>query len=508
MGCAVSSLAVPMTKPTSNEIHAMDRQIAHANKVVHIHDKKKTPTTIIFMGSKQNKNIDISKKHRELFREILRVDDGAKMIDVKNQEYLKPEDIPDGKSYSDVFTIDDSDTKFGNLYVKCEIVSKFSLYEFKRGPMNIMPFLQSQNIFLQFRKFKTIREATIGFLHSIHPVATLKTELREDLDNYLKSMPLKHEEFEELFSTIDLDDAQQGRGSITFPSYDLVINSFGFGNGDARITTKAFEVRCAPDDAPILKKLFTRISLMSKYKVHFMPNGMLQISGQAAYKNALCSHNEYLSKFATFPVYGISRTQMSQLRPEILQQQGIHRILSTNQTEHNGRWLIETTNQHIERAKTSIDTIIRNNKNFPNEGPNPSRINPEYIHDDIVKLSQDMTDAYSQKRDTPLDTYKSPPTYNPRMISYNLNSNDSPDKLTYKQVATKQTLPNDSTDIIQPTYTEIDWKAQMEKIRQETLDACKQMTQDLIESNNKSLLKISMKKLTKRHVIMIKRWTN
>ena len=104
-----------------------------------------------------------------------------------------------------------------------------------------------------------------------------------------------------------------------------------------------------------------------------------------------------------------------------------------------------------------------------------------------------MTDAYSQKRDTPLDTYKAPPTYNPRMISYNLNSNVSnvsSEKLTYKQVvSTTKILPNESTNVIQPTYTEIDWKAHMENIRKETLDACKQMTQELIVRNNEKITK-------------------
>ena len=211
-----------------DEMSLLDRRIEHANKVVQIHDKIQTPTIIIFSGSKTNQNINISQKHRELFREILKIDENAKVLDDNDKEYSAPEDIPDGMSYSKAFTIDDSDKKFGSIYVKCTILSTFSLWELKNGPMNIMQHLKENNIFFQFRKFKTIREASIGFLHSIHPIATLRSELREDLNTYLKSMTLNKEEFETLYHNTDVEEVQEGRGEIVFPSYDLVVNNIGY----------------------------------------------------------------------------------------------------------------------------------------------------------------------------------------------------------------------------------------------------------------------------------------
>ena len=64
--------------------------------------------------------------------------------------------------------------------------------------MNIMDYLKTNRTFLKFRKFKTTREATIGFIHSVHPNATLRTELRDNLDTWMKSIELKPDEFEEL----------------------------------------------------------------------------------------------------------------------------------------------------------------------------------------------------------------------------------------------------------------------------------------------------------------------
>ena len=76
-----------------------------------------------------------------------------------------------------------------------------------------------------------------------------------------------------------------------FPTYYIVSTKFGYGNGKNRISTYAFEIRCAPDDAVPLKKLLTRISLSSTNDIKFIPTGMLQMLGQTAYKNALKSQN-------------------------------------------------------------------------------------------------------------------------------------------------------------------------------------------------------------------------
>ena len=49
----------------------------------------------------------------------------------------------------------------------------------------------------------------------------------------------------------------------------------------------------------------------SANELNFMPTGMLQLSGQNAYKNVLRSHNAYLQNIATFPLYNTPPEQMS-----------------------------------------------------------------------------------------------------------------------------------------------------------------------------------------------------
>ena len=51
---------------------------------------------------------------------------------------------------------------------------------------------------------------------------------------------------------------------IVFPAFDLHMRRTSFGNGNKRISTIAFEFRCHPDNAFILKALLSRISFDDK----------------------------------------------------------------------------------------------------------------------------------------------------------------------------------------------------------------------------------------------------
>ena len=73
--------------------NVLDRRIAHANKVVTLHDGFETPLALVFYGSNNEVNMKISQKHRELFGEILKIDATAKFKDTKGNEYGTPTDI-------------------------------------------------------------------------------------------------------------------------------------------------------------------------------------------------------------------------------------------------------------------------------------------------------------------------------------------------------------------------------------------------------------------------------
>ena len=77
-----------------------------------------------------------------------------------------------------------------------------------------------------------MKEATVGFLREIHPYATLKTDLMEDLNILLQSVDLKPDEITQLsHQTPEEEDAmEETENEIVIPAYDLVNRKFGFSN--------------------------------------------------------------------------------------------------------------------------------------------------------------------------------------------------------------------------------------------------------------------------------------
>ena len=114
--------------------------------------------------------------------------------------------------------------------------------------MNTVQYLKNHNILLQVPKFKTFVKATIGSLSCQYLKSTLKQDLHEDLDLYLKTVPLKPEEIA-FINKPRHEDEMEEENKVSISAYSIVPNKFGFGNGTERITAYAFKIRCNPSDA-------------------------------------------------------------------------------------------------------------------------------------------------------------------------------------------------------------------------------------------------------------------
>ena len=474
----------------SKTASVLERKIAHANKITLINEKHTTPTTIKFYRKKGEVSNEITKKHRALFTALLQLDENAVFLDQNDNECETAEDIPDGIEYDKKFIID-TDNRRGITYVQCKIRSKFTVYDLKNGKINLLSFLQDNGIYLQYRKFKTMKEATIGFLRDIHPDATLKTDLREDLNLLLKSVPLKPDELTTLMKNTPVDDdgmedgMEEDNNEIVIPAYDIVNNKFGYGNAKDRVSTRVIEIRCDPDNAQILKKLLTRISLSSTNAISFMPTGMLQLSGTEIFKRSISAHNAYLDNFATFPVYEIYPEDMSLIRDQLLSSPYINRILKTKSSTTTGRWLIETTTRKMTQAQKHCEHTLTNMHQTSDQQHLPSMLNPELVDDDMLLLSQQLEKKYKDISPSTYTTHQhAPTTRGPVLASYNLQPSQQTKSYREATIPTQQSVTQEK-DIIEPTYTPIDWESKMEEIRISTINECIQQTTNMIEASEK-----------------------
>ena len=100
-----------------------------------------------------------------------------------------------------------------------------------------------------------MKEVTIGLLSDMHPDVILKTDLREDLNLLLKSVPLKRDELTKLMKNapVDEEEIEKDNNKIFILAYDIVNNKFGYGNAKDRVSTRAIGFRCDLNNAHILK---------------------------------------------------------------------------------------------------------------------------------------------------------------------------------------------------------------------------------------------------------------
>ena len=78
------------------------------------------------------------------------------------------------------------------------------------------------------------------------------------------------------------------------PSYYVTKATIHYGNGKNRISTSAYQIRCAPQHAELFKVIFCGINNESKYELRLYPEGSILLDGPEKYRSILKSQNEYL----------------------------------------------------------------------------------------------------------------------------------------------------------------------------------------------------------------------
>ena len=250
----------------------------------------------------------------------------------------------------------------------------------KYGPRNIMNTLQQQQAFIQFRKYSTHHEVCIGWFKYISTSITLQSSAKLRVDNLLKTAHLTATEIDSLTSTNhksvtgstyttsrkhtgDHDENDEWK-EIVFPAYDLHMRSISFGNGDTRISTIVFEVRCHPDNVSILKIILSRISSddkdpSSEETIHFVPYGLIQYSSPECYRHQIIMNNNFPHKVAIIIIFNIdSEIMYFELLSSLKQDPRFKGIERTHSTDSDGKWIIITTKTSKEEAIVIIDSLI------------------------------------------------------------------------------------------------------------------------------------------------------
>ena len=187
----------------------------------------------------------------------------------------------------------------------------------KYSDHSIMSTLQSLRTWVTFNEFDTHRVASIGFLKYVSTGLTLhSTTKQRDVNELIKVNLniidiLALQEFIPVITYSSTNnkcipggnrkDTNTQDNTIVFPAIDLSIKRVGFGNSTARLTTVAFEMRCNPSHATLLKPILIQAPVLdpvspSNNHIHFIPYGLLQTTDAITVKNQFTQQNRFLDQ--------------------------------------------------------------------------------------------------------------------------------------------------------------------------------------------------------------------
>ena len=179
-----------------------------------------------------------------------------------------------------------------------------------------MSTLQSLPIWVTVNKFAIHRVVSIGFLKYVSTGLTLHSTAKKCVTNALMNVDLNESDISELHACIYVtthlttNDTRNPDGNrkepdtqdntIGFPAFDLSTKSVGFGNSNARVTIVAYEIRCHPAHATLLKSNFIQSSVLDPFPlsnnhIHFVPYCLLQTTDATIVKNQITQQNHFLA---------------------------------------------------------------------------------------------------------------------------------------------------------------------------------------------------------------------
>ena len=317
-----------------------ERIIAHADEVKFINNRYTTLITVEFGSSESENSVNQLVKHWKIFIAIKLLDLSAS-ITIKDKVITNLQEFPMGTEYTEYFdVITDKKTKYPRFFGHHDINSTLTESAMKYSDHNIMSTLQSLRTSINFNKFDTYRVASIGFLKYVSTGLTLHSTVKQRVVNILMQVNLNEEDISALQAYIPIisdstsnnkrllngnrKDPSTPDTTLVFPAFNLSTKRVRFGNGNSRVTTVAYEIRCHPAHATLLKSIIIQASVLdpvppSDNHMHFIPYGLLQTTDANTVKNQITQKNRFFDQTGIVPILNITpETMQSGLKDRLL----------------------------------------------------------------------------------------------------------------------------------------------------------------------------------------------
>jgi len=265
-----------------------------------------------------NLKFNPSNSMRLLFQEMLKYDSTITVTTDKDdtQLQLNVDSIPTTETeFTKYFTVM-QDTRPANntphIIVGCRLMSDRTIREIKfdtTTQTKFIDWLAKEKIFLESNALGITKTATVGYLLKLHTRITNRNTLKELLREELSAICIDPDLAVELDPTMKAKQLEAMSNGDMFvpelPQFEVYNTKISHGRDKSKVETFVFGIKCAIENARLLKEFFTRLGNPMELDTRmgvFLPNGTVHVIGVDAYKKLLCDNNEYLQTITTVPV--------------------------------------------------------------------------------------------------------------------------------------------------------------------------------------------------------------
>jgi hypothetical protein len=340
-----------------------------------------TPIKIEFVVPSSQNAFNLNKSHLAILKLMKEKDPTMEVVPSQEgkAKFTDLLEFPANETdYNALFehAVDKQPTDARKIIVRHSLITNLKFSDLKFQNAKLMDHMFTNKIWVHYNQSNSLQVAALGFIQGVHPRVTHRdgflTELHDAIQlemNETERLSIKN-----LLPAGKKQDLEEGEIAKPEIKLEVVARTLGYGNGDGRIKTEAFEIRVPLEIRVEIKEIMTRLGSKDLIpKGRFIPYGLVQTVGAEVYKKMLRMQNDYLTNFRIVPVFGITpkalkhviaiyqdgREQQMTLQQFILDDESVRGIETTNRAEDLGKLFILSDAIGILGARSFVDNTLK-----------------------------------------------------------------------------------------------------------------------------------------------------
>ena len=340
----------------------------------------RTPIKIEFNVSSTQTAFNLPKEHCAILKLLVAKDPTMEIVpkdgkpNITNLLEFPANEEACGKLFDYAIQKQPADAK--KMLIAHTLITNTKFSDLKFSNPALMDYMYQNKIWLKFNQSESLEISSLGFMQDVHPRISFRDDFRYHLDQAIHT-EMTTAETEKIKELLVTSKKRDNTGDELKPEIRLEVMArhIGFGNGDARIKTDAFEIRVPLEIRIEIKEILTRLGNKGTIpEGRFIPYGLAQTVGANVHKQMIRMQNDFLRNFRVIPVFGLLPSALSHeitltneddtetrqtVEQFIVSQPSIHGIEITNRTQDLGKIFFKSDAANILQARDFVDNVIK-----------------------------------------------------------------------------------------------------------------------------------------------------